>query len=58
MIVEEKIQDTLVRHYSDQNLKIRQVETGIIYDDAIDTIPCRFNYEETDIVIPIFEENL
>lgn len=34
--------------YSDSGHKIRQVETDIIYDEAIDTIPCRYSYEETD----------
>lgn len=42
---------TRIRHYSDENFKIRQVETGIIYDDAVDVIPCRYTYEETDIPI-------
>ena len=43
--------------YSDMNIKIKQVETGIIYDDAIDVMPCRFTYEETDIPIPEFLDN-
>lgn len=52
MIIEEYIEDnTRVRHYSDENLKIRQIETDIIYDDAIDVIPCKYTYEETDIPI-------
>ena len=38
----------LIEHYSDENLRIRQVETGFIYDTAIDVIPCRYTYEETD----------
>lgn len=49
MIIEELVDGgTRVRHYSDQALKIRQIETGIIYDDAVDVIPCRYTYEETD----------
>ena len=48
-----------VYHYSDRNLKIRQVETGLIYDDAMDVLPCRYTYEETDIPIEIVEpENI
>lgn len=39
---------TRIRHYSDLDLKIRQVETGIIYDDAVDVLPCKYTYEETD----------
>lgn len=50
MIIEEFI-DNQVLHYSDQNLKIRQIETGNIYVDALDVIPCEFTYEETDIPI-------
>ena len=51
MIVEEIISEKLVRHYSDENMMIKQNETGILYSDAIDTIPCRYTYEETDILI-------
>lgn len=40
--------DNLIRHYSDTGMKIRQVETGIVYEDAIDVLPCRYTYEETD----------
>ena len=37
-----------IHHWSDAGLKIRQVETGIVYDDAVDVMPCRYSYEETD----------
>ncbi len=37
-----------VRHYSDSGKKIRQVETGVVYDEAVDVLPCRYTYEETD----------
>ena len=30
---------------------IRQVETGTIYSEAVDVVPCEFTYEETDQVI-------
>lgn len=39
------------RRYSDQNVKIRQIETGVIYEDAVDVIPCRYTYEETEVPI-------
>ena len=39
----------LVRTYSDAGFKIRQLETGAIYADAIDVLPLRYSYEETDI---------
>lgn len=42
---------TRIHHYSDEDFKILQVETGIIYDDAIDVLPCKWTYEETDIPI-------
>lgn len=37
-----------IHHWSDAGLKIRQVETGIVYDDAVDVMPCLYSYEETD----------
>lgn len=55
MIREELIENgEHIHHWSDLNLKIRQIETGIIYDDAVDVIPCRYTYEETNE--PIEEE--
>ena len=50
MIVEEIIDDR-IRHYSDLSVMIRQVETGNLYEDAVDIIPCPYTYEETDIPI-------
>ena len=38
----------LIRTYSDANFKIRQVETGILYDEAIDVKNSGYTYEETD----------
>lgn len=37
-----------IHHWSDAGLKIRQIETGILYEDAVDNVPCRYTYEETD----------
>ena len=48
MIQTEMVEDR-IRHYSDAGLKIKQIETGIIYDDAVDVLPCRYPYEDTDI---------
>ena len=56
MLIEEMISETLVRHYSDEGFKVLQKETGILYDDAVDVIPCRYTYEETDIPIEEPEE--
>lgn len=47
-ILEEQVSEMCVRHYSDRNVKLRQIETGALYDDAVDVIPCRFTYEETN----------
>ena len=47
---------TLIRHKSDSNKYIRQVETGIEYASAVDVIPCRYTYEETEKEIPEKEE--
>ena len=41
----------LVRHYSDEGMMILQVETGIEYEEAVDVVPCRFTYEETETPI-------
>lgn len=51
MVVEEILDERLVRHYSDDNMMIRQIETGLEYEEAVDLIPCRYTYEETDIPI-------
>lgn len=58
MIVEQKINDTLVRHYSDSGMMIRQVETGVLYSDAVDVQPCRYTYEETDTPVEQTTEDL
>ena len=50
MIVEEMV-GKRIRHYSSEGFKIRQVETGIVYEDAVDVLPCRYTYEETDELI-------
>ena len=58
MIIEELIEDNnRIRHYSDSNYRIKQIETGIIYDDAVDVIPCKYTYEETNQLIEDIEEN-
>lgn len=41
----------LYRTYSDQNLKIKQVETDRVYDQAIDVEGAPFTYVETDEAI-------
>ena len=49
MIIVEYIEsENRERRYSDQGVKLRQVETGILYDDAVDVIPCPYTYEEAE----------
>ena len=43
---------TLVKHESDCGKMIRQKETGREYSSAVDVIPCKYTYEETDKDIP------
>ena len=58
MIIQENITVNgvdLIRTYSD-TYTIRQVETGIVYTEAID-IPNRYTYEETEELKLIIENN-
>lgn len=50
MIV-ENVNNNLVKHYSDSGYRLRQIETGFIYDEAIDVLPCPYTYEETEELI-------
>ena len=53
MIIAEELQGGMVvRHYSDQGVMIRQVESDTLWPDAVDVTPCQFTYTETDIPIP------
>ena len=40
----------LIKTKSDRNMKIRQDQTGILYDETID-VPDHYTYTETDIPI-------
>ena len=42
----------LFRTYSDENRYIRQIETGFVFEEAIDVETSAFTYEETDEIIP------
>ena len=47
MIKTEIINEKLIRHYTDnENMALKQAETGNIYEDAVDLMPCKYNYEE------------
>lgn len=58
MLVEEMLTPTRVHHYSDAGMMIRQIETDILYEDAVDTMPCKYTYEETDEPIPEVEREV
>lgn len=46
----------LHRTYSDKGVRIRQIETGVVYDEAVDIAESSYTYEETDI--PIEDETV
>lgn len=50
----------LYRTYSDEGFKIKQLETGNIYEEAIDIEDAIYTYEETDEKIneDIIEEDI
>ena len=52
MVQEKLIEGNLILHYSDEGKIIRQVETGKVYYDAVDTVPCKYTYEETEERLP------
>ena len=41
----------LYRTYSDIGMMIKQVETGILYEEAVDMEDAEYSYEETDVKI-------
>lgn len=61
MIVKEFYQTredgvNLYRTYSDENYRIRQIETDTVYDEAIDVENAEYTYEETEEKIETSEE--
>lgn len=58
MIQTEYLNDnTFIKHYSDIGMMLLQNETGLLYSDPIDLMPCRYTYTETDIPCEVEEEN-
>jgi hypothetical protein len=47
---------TLVKHYSDTGMLLLQNETGALYPEPIDIVPCPYIYIETDEPIETEEE--
>lgn len=52
MIIQEELKDNLVKTYSNKNMYIKQVETGIKYATAVD-IKDHYSYTETTKPIEI-----
>lgn len=50
-MIRTKMRDDRVYTYSDAGMKILQVETGIVYEDALDVPESGYTYTETDIPI-------
>lgn len=50
--------ENLIRTYSNAKKVIKQLETGVEYNEAIDIVPVRYTYAETDkdIVVEVEEE--
>lgn len=45
----------LYRTYSDEGYKIRQIQTGAVYDEAIDVETAPYTYAETDEKVVVEE---
>ena len=47
-MIRTETKEGLVRTYSDTGLRIRQNETGAVYDEAVDPVGSGRTYSETD----------
>ena len=59
MIVSKEIEikgRKLIKHESDCGKIILQKETGREYSSAVDVIPCKYTYKETEKDIPVNTE--
>ena len=52
----EDLKENLYRTYSDENFYIRQIETGNVYEEAVDLESANYTYEETDEKIEVESE--
>lgn len=48
MVRSELMEGGLIRHWSDDGHDLLQVETGHVYREAVDTVPCRYTYRECE----------
>ena len=56
MIIQEQIENDLVKTYSDKGMMIRKIGTDELYSEAIDPKGFNREYEETDIPIEKHDE--
>ena len=42
--------ETFIKHYSNTGMMLLQNETGLLYSDPIDLVPCQYTYTETNIL--------
>ena len=56
MIIQEQIENDLVKTYSDKGMMIRKIGTDELYSEAIDPKKLNREYEETDIPIEQHDE--
>lgn len=56
MIITEQLEHNRELRYSDKNVYIKQLETGLEYESAVDVTPCKYTYEETDRKIILLED--
>lgn len=57
MITQEQIEingKEFLHTYSDTYM-LKQVETGVLYTEALDLIPCKYTYEESEELLPVEE---
>lgn len=45
------VYDNKVKYYSDKGFKIKQIETGEIFDSVVDPYPSKYSYNETDVLV-------
>ena len=60
MIVEEKVLiegRDFMKRYSDAGFMMRKVNTSEVYAEAIDLLPCNYEYEETNEKIEMLSED-
>lgn len=48
MLKTEILDGNLIRTYSDDGHDLLQEQTGMVYREAVDVMPCRYSYREVD----------